>query len=107
MVEWDKMGKHLSTELGYFKKKILAHSHPSILMSSFSFYLCNLLIFEVLHWKQSHLAFNDCFHNLEYDHLGHLPHVDMKYCTSEAYRRTKHKCSSLMVLKRGGLNVCL
>lgn len=48
----------------------------------------------MLHWKQNHLAFDDYFHNLEFDHLGHLSHVDMKCCTPVACQRTKHKRSS-------------
>ena len=37
-------------------------------MSFLNFYVCDLLVFEVLHCKQIHLAFDDDFCNLEFDH---------------------------------------
>lgn len=73
----------------------MENSLSSTLTSFLNFYLCHLLIFEVLHWKQNHLAFDDYFHNLEFDHLGHLSLVDMKGCTPVARQRTKHKRSSI------------
>lgn len=70
-------------------------------MSFLNIYLCNFLIFKVLHWKESHLAFNDYFHHLKYDPLGPLPHAGKKYCTSEAYHRQSIKIPQFIILKLG------